>query len=52
MKAFFSYMQIVSYSNLFQYKFILAYANTQNRKKKKIIKCIIKHMETYKLCDL
>lgn len=47
MKAFSSfYIQIVSNSNLFQYKFILAYANTQNWKKEKKIKCIIKHMET------
>lgn len=41
MRAFSSfYMQIVSYFNLFQYKFILAYANTQKQKKKKYFKSL------------
>lgn len=41
MRAFSSfYMQIVSYSNLFQYKFILAYANTWNRKNKKYLNAL------------
>lgn len=47
------HMWIVSYCNLFPHKLIDVYANSQhwNMKKKKI-KCIAKHRETCRLCDL